>query len=321
MYKGSPRATAHQGSPRLGHWLAEIVLLVLRSALWAGSTAVGIALNMWGAAVLLLLLAPANFWAYFLLLSGAAVIGFVGGMVISFGQVLALLRWLDGAASLGSFLSTALASALALAVGTGAGWWVHTVAGDLAGGFAGLVIYGSVFGFVQRPMLDYMSNRSILWVPANAVASVLGALAVLAAFDASGGRREMLQFKYAGIAYALVVGVAFLLMTRQTRTVLARRRARQDHVAGHNSPPSSWELKGESGHPHDTRHNTDDLGHDPGVLEIHEHCVYRIYPLPEDPHTLRDAHANASGRTSDPGVDPCFTDGPDVIDATYRVIP
>jgi hypothetical protein len=44
-----------------------------------------------------------------------------------------------------------LASPLALATGTSAGWWEHNVAGDQAGAFVGLAAYGSDFGFVQRP--------------------------------------------------------------------------------------------------------------------------------------------------------------------------
>lgn len=95
--------------------------MILCTALWVGFTALGTALNLWGAVVLLLLIDPGNFWGYLGVLLGVLVMGCIGGTIIGFGQVLALRRWLDGAASLGSFLSTILASAAALATGTAAG--------------------------------------------------------------------------------------------------------------------------------------------------------------------------------------------------------
>lgn len=211
--------------------VTEITLLILRSALWVGFTTAGTALNMWGALALLLLITPESVWGYIATMFGAAVAGCLGGGVISFGQVLALRRWLDGAASLGSFLSTVLASSLALATGTSAGWWAHIAAGDLAGVFVGLVAYGPVFGFVQRPMVDFLARHSLLWVPVNAAASVLGAMAMLAAFDVSGGRRDMLQLRYAGIVYSLVTGVAFLCMTRQTRRAMSASHTAKIQVA------------------------------------------------------------------------------------------
>ncbi len=208
-------------APTLGRLLGEIVFLALRTLLWVGFTAAGMALNMWGAVVLLLLVAPGNLWGYLAVGFGLALAGGIGGAIVGIGQVMALRRWLDGAASLGSFFSTVLASSSALVAGTLAGWCVHTAAGDTVGILSGVVAYGCVFGFLQRPMLDYLARNSFLWVPANAAAALLGALGMLAAFDVSGGRRDTLQFRYVGVVYAVVTGLAFLWMSRETRRAFA----------------------------------------------------------------------------------------------------
>lgn len=314
MGKKSARIHKTQHADTPGRVLGELALLFVRSLLWVGFTAAGTALNMWGAVVLLLLLAPSNFWGYLVLGFGAALAGGLGGAVVGFGQALALRRWLDGAASLGSFFSTVLASSTALASGTLAGWGAYSSVGDLAGAFFGVVVYGGVFGLIQRPMLDYMTTRSILWIPTNVVASVLGAVTMLAAFDVSGGRRDMLQFRYAGIAYALVVGAAFLWMTRETRRAMAARHIGQHtlrHVPGIATDPV-----------HVLRDMRDAARPDPPLLEIHEHRVYRVYNAPQDPNADRDSYADSPGTLpgrgnsgSENGVD-----GPGVIDATYRVI-
>src|SRR5438045_2984502 len=111
---------AHAGRVACAAWaVTEIGLLIVRSALWIGCTAVGVAINIWGAVTLLLLITPGNIWGYIATLLGAALAGSIGGVIMGAGQVLALRRWLDGAASLASFLSTVMASLVALAVGTG----------------------------------------------------------------------------------------------------------------------------------------------------------------------------------------------------------
>ena len=326
--------------------LGEVFLLVVRSVLWIACTAAGTALNMWGAVVLLLLIAPSSVWGYLALGLGAALAGGIGGAIAGFGQVLALRRWLDGAASLGSFFSTILASSSALAAATTAGWWVYTSAGDLPGVLSGVAVYGCVFGLIQRPMLDYMSGRSILWIPANAVASLLGALTVLVAFDVSGGRRDMLQFRYAGIAYSLVVGAAFLWMTRETRRAITSRPPSQRHTAeGHTAQRHTAEGYTAQRHTaegytaaeragqqvlHDTpgaatdpmRMLRDAAIAGPALLEVHEHRVYRVYSVPQDldrdqavdVDSVRDLPDRGDSSSQD------RDNGPDVIDATYRVI-
>lgn len=292
--------------------------MILRTMLWIGFTALGTALNMWGAVVLLLLIAPSNIWGYLALGLGAALAGGIGGAVAGIGQVLALRRWLDGAASLGSFFSTILASSSALAAAITAGWWVYTSVGDLAGVFTGVAVYGCVFGLMQRPMLDYMSGRSILWIPANALASLLGALTMLAAFDVSGGRRDMLQFRYAGIAYSVVVGAAFLWMTRETRRAMAERPQADERM-------TSELLRNEPGFVVD---RTDGVLHerfDEAPMEIHLHQVYKVYPASGNSGNT-DAYpgGNVGGpRTAGDATHPepeNGEDGPDVIDAAYRVI-
>ncbi len=303
---------------------AEIALAVVRSVLWVGFTTAGIALNIWAALVLLLLLTPSNVWGYAAVVFGAAVLGCAGGVLIGIGQVLALRRWLDGAASLGSFLSTVLASSGALTVGTGAGWWVHTVAGDLAGALTGVIAYGTVFGFVQRPMLDYMARHSLLWVPVNAVSSVLGAMAVLAAFDISGGSRDMLQFRYAGIAYSLVTGAAFLWLTRHARRTLAVRNANNAHAAGHHPVPGEpveWELNSVPDRAYSAGYTMNGAEYDPSVLEIHEHRIYRVHRVPGDTKAGHRGYTNAPGRAPEQRGSSNSGDGPDVVEAVYRVIP
>lgn len=291
-------------SGRTPRYLAgEVALMILRTMLWIGFTALGTALNMWGAVVLLLLITPGNFWGYLGTILGAAVIGCVGGMIIGFGQVLALRRWLDGAASLGSFFSTVLASSSSLAAGTAAGWWVHTVAGDLIGALAGLVIYGCVFGFIQRPMVDYMARHSLLWVPVNAAASVLGAMGMLAAFDVSGGRRDMLQFRYAGVAYALVAGAAFIWMTRWTRRAMADRRTVNGdtttpytHYTRDSAPVQT--VRGGRGIANQPGDDVSNAGFVTGVLEVHEHRIYRVYSAYRSPG---DHDAGHGGYSDTPG--------------------
>jgi hypothetical protein len=314
--------TAHARRPRYARTprqsLGELILLVVRALLWIGFTAAGTALNMWGAVVLLLLVAPGSFWGYLILGLGTGLAGVMGGAVIGFGQALALRRWLDGAASLGSFFSTVLASSTALASGAMAGWWVYISAGDLAGVFTGVVVYGCVFGLIQRPMLDYMAPHSLLWVPVNVIASILGALALLAAFDVSGGRRDMLQFRYAGIVYSFVVGAALLWMTRETRRALAQRHLATDRTASALLPhvPGSA-LEGTEGalqEPFDQER-----------MEIHVHQVYKVYPASRNSGNT-DAYpgGNVGGpRAASDATHPEPEDGeqgPDVIDASYRVI-
>jgi hypothetical protein len=226
--------------------------------------------------------------------------------------VLALRRWLDGVASLASFLSTVLASSAALAVGTGAGWWVHTLAGELPGALAGLVLYGVVFGFLQRPMVDYMADRSLLWVPVNAAASVLGAITMLAAFDVSGGRRDTLQFRYVGIVYAILTGVAFLWMTRRTRRALAALRDRPAYVADQHSSVVLMAPGGAVGAGYATEY-------EPDVLEIHEHRIYRVHRVPRRVITRSGGPTGRDGRARDQGAADA-EDGPDIVDAQYRVL-
>jgi hypothetical protein len=221
-------------------------------------------------------------------------------------------------------LSTVLASSAALTVGTGAGWWVHTVAGDLAGALTGVIAYGTVFGFVQRPMIDYMARHSLLWVPVNTVSSVLGAMAVLAAFDISGGTRDMLQFRYAGIAYSLVTGAAFLWLTRYTRRTMAVRHSNYAHAAGnHPVPvePVEWELNGVSDRAYSAGYTMNGAEYDPSVLEIHEHRVYRVHRVLGDTNAGHSGYTDAAGRASEQEGSSNSGDGPDVIDAIYRVIP
>lgn len=313
------QGTAHIRRPRYARTpqqsLGELILLALRALLWVGFTAAGTALNMWVAVVLLLLVAPGSFWGYLILGLGAGLAGVMGGALIGFGQVLALRRWLDGAASLGSFFSTVLASSTALASGAMAGWWVYISAGDLAAVFAGVAVYGCVFGLIQRPMLDYMARHSLLWVPVNVVASILGALAMLAAFDVSGGRREMLQFRYAGIVYSLVVGAAFLLMTRETRRAMAQMPQGDERITSEllvHAPGSA--LEGTEGAVQEP--------FDQARMEIHVHQVYKVYPASGN----TDAYPGSNvGGPRAAGVATHLEpengeQGPDAIDASYRVI-
>jgi hypothetical protein len=320
----SPMATTARVTRSLARLAAEIALAVVRSALWVGFTTAGTALNIWAALLLLLLITPNNVWGYAAGVFGAAVVGCAGGLLIGIGQVLALRRWLDGAASLGSFLSTVLASSGALSVGTGAGWWAHSVSGDLAGALTGVIAYGTVFGFVQRPMLDYMAPHSFLWVPVNAISALLGAMAVLAAFDISGGRRDMLQFRYAGIAYSLVTGAAFLWLTRHTRKTMAVRHSNDAHAAGNHpvpEEPQEWELNSVPGREYSAGYPMEGAEYDPGVLEVHEHRVYRVQRVPGDTNARHSGYTDAAGRASEQGGSSNSGDGPDVVDAIYRVIP
>src|SRR5438128_1448766 len=124
----SPQIVGARSGRTPRHLAGEVALMILRTTLWIGFTALGTALNMWGAVVLLLLITPGNVWGYLGTVLGAAITGCIGGMIIGFGQVFALRRWLDGATSLGSFLTTILASASALATGTTARWWLHALA-------------------------------------------------------------------------------------------------------------------------------------------------------------------------------------------------
>lgn len=298
--------------------LGELILLVVRALLWIGFTAAGTALNMWGVVVLLLLVPPGSFWGYLILGLGSALAGVMGGAVIGLGQVLALRRWLDGAASLGSFFSTVLASSTALASGAIVGWWVYTSAGDLAGVFIGVVTYGCVFGLIQRPMLDYMAPHSLLWVPVNVVALILGALALLAAFDVSGGRRDMLQFRYAGIVYSLVVGAAFLLMTRETRRATAERPQADERM-------TSGLLPREPASAHEGTEGALHESFDRARIEIHLHQVYKVYPASgnsgnTDPYPGGNVGGpRAAGDATHPEPEN-GEQGSDVIDASYRVI-
>lgn len=312
---GVTRQGSHGGrAARAAHAVAELALLIVRSVLWVGFTTAGVALNMWGAALLLLLITPDSLWGYIALTIGAALAGCIGGAVMGMGQVLALRRWLDGVASLASFLSTVLASSAALAMGTGAGWWVHTLAGELPGALAGLMLYGVVFGLLQRPMVDYMADRSLLWVPVNAAASVLGAIAMLAAYDVSGGRRDTLQFRYVGIVYAILTGVAFLWMTRRTRRAMAAERHGSTYVSDQHSLAAPSVPLGATG----AGYVTD---YDPEVLEIHEHRVYRVQRVPKGVNTGDDGQAGSSDRVSrHDASDPCDRPEPEIIDATYRVL-
>src|SRR5829696_6752981 len=106
------RPEKHPSGRRSGRPLrqlpGEVVLLVLRTLLWVGFTAAGTALNMWAAVVLLLVFTPSSFWGYLAVGVGAGVAGAAGGGVTGFGQALALRRWLDTPAALGSFFSTVL---------------------------------------------------------------------------------------------------------------------------------------------------------------------------------------------------------------------
>jgi hypothetical protein len=269
---------------------------------------------MWGAVLLLLVIVPSSIWGYLAVGLGTALVGAVGGAIVGFGQVLALRRWLDGAASVGSFFSTILASSSALVAGTIAAWWVHTSAGDLPGVVTAVVLYGCVFGLIQRPMLDYMAKRSILWIPANALAGVLGAATVLAAFDVSGGRRDMLQFRYAGVAYSLVVGAAFLLMTREIRRAMANERIGQEGREVREDDRSDTS----QGPAYEVR-NT---GSDPALLEVHEHRIYRVYRPSQASDLGRDSNAHSPGSLTGRGdLGPEDGDnGPVVIDADFRVI-
>lgn len=209
------------GRTRITHLLSEAALLLIRSALWVGATTVGTVINAWGALTLLLLLTPSNIWGYLALLVGILLVGAVGGAVTGAGQALALRRWLNGAAAAGSFLSTVLASTVGLAAGTLLGWCLQGVWGETAGALSGLIVYGVVFGLIQSPMVAYVTHRPWVWVPANMAAAVLGALVLLVRFDLSGGRPEMLQFRYIGLIYALVVGIVFLVLSRRVRKSIA----------------------------------------------------------------------------------------------------
>ncbi len=330
---------AHTG--RIARAVTEISLLIIRSVLWVGFTTVGVAINIWGAVTLLLLITPGNPWGYIAMLLGAAIAGSVSGVIMSIGQVMALRRWLDGAASLASFLSTVIASSLALAVGTCSGWWAHTVAGDLIGALVGLMAYGGVFGFLQRPMVEYMADRSLLWVPVNAAASVLGAMAMLAAFDVSGGRRDTLQFKYVGIVYAIITGVAFLLMTHTTRRAMTARSVTAQHADAGDSaawPPApapgviasgprfefgSTNAPGR-GPGYQAGRGAHNLGYTPDyasdLVEIHEHRIYTMRRGFRHVDSESGAHEHGSGFADGQGL-AGPADGQDTIDTTYRVIP
>lgn len=315
---------ASHGAARAVRAAREGALLVVRTVLWVGFTAAGVALNTWVAVTLLLLLTPQHPLSYVAIMLGAAVGGCLGGAAIGLGQVLALRRWLDGAASLGSFLSAVLASCAALSLGTTVGWWVYTVAGDLIGGLAGLVIYGSVFGVLQRPMLDYLTRHSLLWVPTNAIAALLGALAMIAGFGISGGSRDTLQFRYVGLVYALVTGIAFLWLTHEVRRALAADRELPDASAFPVFPSSP--LPGASA-------GAEHPDYDPDVLEIHEHRIYRVHRVPGKTVDPKARTSGSPGNTGDPGIPSSRGNRPheawgsrqvdaiDVIDGTFRVLP
>lgn len=160
-------------------------------------------------------------------------------------------------------------------------------------------------------MIDYISRRSIRWVPVNAAASVLGAVAMLAVFDVSGGRREMLQFRYAGTVYALVVGAAFLWMSRETRKAMANHQQRATRL----SPGDEG-----VGFAHNPAYDLSDAGSEPDMFEIHEHRIYHVYkPRPDSGQELSHPAA-ASDDPSKRLAGPNSENGPDVIDASYRVI-
>jgi hypothetical protein len=174
-------------------------------------------------------------------------------------------------------------------------------------------------------VVDYLARLSLLWVTANAVASVLGAVAVLAAFDVSGGR-DMLQFRYTGVVYSLVVGTAFLWMTRQARRAMSDPCTAKDQVAIPYGALSAGALGSGPGMPRPPSQSADNAVHacQPGVLEVHEHRVYRVhspYRLPAEPTTGHGAALNTPGYSSEGGDNSKPDDGPDVIDTTYCVLP
>jgi hypothetical protein len=180
------------------------------------------------------------------------------------------------------------------------------------------VVYGCVFGLIQRPMLDYMAPHSLPWVPVNVVASILGALALLAAFDVSGGRRDMLQFKYAGIVYSLLVGAAFLWLTRETRRAMAERPQADERM-------TSELLRNEPGFVVDRAQGALQEPFDEARMEIHLHQVYKVYPVSGNSGNT-DAYPGgnvggprAAGDATHPEPEN-GEQGPDVIDASYRVI-
>jgi hypothetical protein len=149
-------------------------------------------------------------------------------------------------------------------------------------------------------------------------------MAVLAAFDISGGRRDMLQFRYAGITYSLVTGVAFLWLTRHTRRTMAVRHANNTHVAGNHPVPGEpveWELDGVPGRAYSAGYATDRAEYGPGVLEVHEHRVYRVHRVLGDTNAGHSGHTDAAGRASEQRSSSNSGDGSDVVDAIYRVIP
>ena len=314
-----PRTEKDHLNRPVSQLIGESILLIVRTLLWVGFTTAGMALNMW-AAVVLLLMAPSGFWGYLAAAFAAAVTGGISGGVIGFGQVLTLRRWLDTPASLGSFFSTILASSSALISGTLLGWWVHGVAGDLVGAIAGVVIYGLVFGLVQRPMLEYMSHSPMLWVPVNAVAAVLGALSVLAVYDVSGGSREMLQFRYGGLVYSLIVGIAFLWMTRETRMTMSKQRwamLEPGDASDASDASDAGDDLDEAPYSIDEAH---DIWTEAAVLAMHEqHAqhVYRVFKVFRDPNTSPTVPKGNSAPSPGPEGE---VKGTDVIDGTYRVL-
>jgi hypothetical protein len=136
----------------------------------------------------------------------------------------------------------------------------------------------------------------------------------------------MLQFRYGGIAYSVVGEAAFLWMTRETRRAMASGPPVQRHTAeGHTAAERVGQQV-----LHDTPGAATDavrtLGDapipDPALLGVHEHCVYRVHPVPQDLGRDPAVDADPSWDLPHPD-DPSSHDqdnGPDVIDATYRVI-
>jgi hypothetical protein len=309
----------------------------MRALLWTGFTAGGTALNMWASTALLLFFAPSNLWGYLGVAFGALLAGGLGGAITGFGQVLALRKWLNVPASLGSFFSTILASSLALAAGTVCGWWM-TAVGALPGALAGILLYGVVFGLLQRPMLEYLSRRSLLWVLANSAAAVLGVLFMLAVFDLSGSKREMLQFRYCAVAYALVVGVSLVLMTRETRKDIENNLAatRTDaSVSSFDGVDGTDSLEQGSAKAAYKVEGTYIVQSGAALFEVRERHSYEVFPIshkddsagavgpasiPLPPRQDGAASRGSKAEQADVPTD-APTDAQDgVIDATYRVL-
>lgn len=315
------------------HLFVGAALILVRALLWVGFTAAGTGLNIWSSVALLLLFAPSNIWGYFAMAFGALLAGGLGGAVTGFGQALALRRWLNIPASLGSFLGTILASSSALAAGTTGGWWLYSVFGALQGTFGGILIYGAIFGIMQRPMLEYLSRHSIIWVGANCAAAVCGAVSLLAVFDLSGGKRDMLQFRYPAVVYAVITGLALVLITRETRSAMASTptpisssSSNTDKDASSEQATSTWNIERD----HMVRSGA-------ALFRVRERHSYEAFPVnfPED---AVSANAPAKISARGPGgttplrrqaktkgfdnVEPAETTAAeaDVIDATYRVI-